>query len=293
MTRLDPLWCAHGQAAIARSNIGGESPETTPGGFTCRNGSPGLSPKPLPPGEVHLWCADPTEMQSADEAEALELLADEERARLARFRFKRDRMTFLTTRVLVRVVLSRYEQTAPAAWRFEANDYGRPRVAGETDTRIRFNLSNTEGLVVCAVTYDAEVGVDVERLRHNPPLEVAETFFAPEEVVAIRALPAADQPRRFYDYWTLKESYIKALGVGLAMPLDRFTFDFPHNGMPRVRVAGDTHNTEDRWQFIHVRPTDAHLVAVCVGPRCRGAATVEVNWQSIPALVRSSTFFGE
>ena len=82
----------------------------------------------------------------------------------ADFILSSDRLIFLATRVLVRQVLSRYESVAPDAWTFVANAHGRPEIAGPK-SELRFNLSNTPGLVVCAVTREVDVGVDVEIAR--------------------------------------------------------------------------------------------------------------------------------
>src|SRR5690606_16111721 len=100
-------------------------------------------------------------------------------------------------------------------WKFEISRHGRPTIVGENLLNLQFNLSKSSGLVVCAITRDAVVGVDVENIRRRAPVDVADTFFAPGEVAALRALPLEQQPERFFEYWTLKESYIKARGLGL------------------------------------------------------------------------------
>jgi 4'-phosphopantetheinyl transferase len=93
------------------------------------------------------------------------------------------------------------------------------------------------------------VGVDVERMdRRTETVRLAERYFAPSEVRALRALPAAEQPRRFFAYWTLKESYIKARGLGLALPLDQFAF---HLDDEAIRIAFDPRLVDNpaRWRF--------------------------------------------
>ncbi len=123
-------------------------------------------------------------------------------------------------------MLSRYADVAPRDWPFRIDEHGRPelaaRPAGTPD--LRFNVSHTNGLVACAVTVGREVGVDVEHTGRRLVHDVAERFFSPREVADLRACPAADQPVVFFDYWTLKESYIKARGLGLALPLRQFSF---------------------------------------------------------------------
>jgi hypothetical protein len=89
---------------------------------------------------------------------------------------------------------------------------------------LRFNISHTDGLIACAVTIGREVGVDVETRRPSLLHDVAGRHFAPREVSDLRSLPELEQDRVFFDYWTLKEAYIKARGFGLALPLGDFAF---------------------------------------------------------------------
>jgi 4'-phosphopantetheinyl transferase len=237
----------------------------------------------LPAGEIHLWCADPDEMRAEHiYAAARTTIAPEERARLERFAFPRDRLLYLATRMLVRTVLSRYEPVAPAAWRFAISEHGRPEILGGAEPPLRFNLSNTSGLVVCAVVRDGEIGVDAERVGAAAArLDVADRFFAPAEVRALRALAPDEQPRRFCEYWTLKESYIKARGLGLALPLDRFAFVLDPDGPPRIEIDPALGDDGPTWQFAQCQPTPDHLVAVCARRRGRPDARVIVRWQSL------------
>jgi 4'-phosphopantetheinyl transferase len=231
-------------------------------------------------GEAHLWCGDPTELApDRAYASALQLLSDDERQRLERLHFARDRVVFLATRTLVRRVLSRYGSLEPAAWRFAVNAHGRPEIAN-LDSPIRFNLSNTHRLVVCVLTCYADIGVDVEQLGDAPPLEVVEHFFAPKEVAALRALPERERTRRFFDYWTLKESYIKARGLGMAIPLDRFAFILDERCAPRIEIDAELGDAADQWRFMQVRPTPEHLVAVCVRSTA-GPPVTRLRWQPL------------
>ena len=160
---------------------------------------------------AHLWWIRPdTLTDPAELARCRALLTDDEREKTDRFRFARDRHTCLITRVLVRTTLSRYCDIPPARWRFRTNDHARPEI-GTPPSTIRFNLSHTNGLIVCLVSRGREVGVDVESLnRANRWLDLAERFFAPREAAVLRRVDASERPTRFLEYWTLKEAYVKA-----------------------------------------------------------------------------------
>lgn len=240
------------------------------------------SPLPLAPGEAHLWYAVPDELRDAALISRYRTwLAPGERERLERFRFEKHRHEYLCTRALVRSTLSRYAPVAPAEWSFGANRYGCPYIAGPPVLpRLRFNLSNTLGLVACLVALDVDIGVDVEATeRPGETVQLADRFFSPTEVVELRSLPPERQRGRFFDYWTLKESYIKARGMGLAIPLDQFSFHLTP-GQP-VRISFDPQLQDDpaSWQFLQQQPLPDHKAAVAIR---RGAGkpdfTVTTRW---------------
>jgi 4'-phosphopantetheinyl transferase len=137
----------------------------------------------------------------------------EERAQQQRFYFEKGRHEYLVTRALVRTVLSKYVTVDPSTWRFEKNEYGKPAIVYPQGLPpLTFNLSNTTGLIACLVAFGRDVGVDVEDMtRPGETVEIAEQFFSPTEVAALRALPASAQRYRFFEYWTLKEAYIIAI----------------------------------------------------------------------------------
>lgn len=221
----------------------------------------------LPPGEAHLWYALPDELTDPGLLDAYRaLMAPEERARQLRYVFEKNRHEYLITRALARTVLSRYAPVAPEAWVFQAGPYGKPDIASpDVAPRLSFNLSNTSGLVACIVAAGREVGVDTEELeRAGQALEVADRFFSPSEVAALHALPKAARPRRFTTYWTLKESYIKARGMGLSIPLDQFSFHIDTVCAPSIAFDPRLVDDPATWQFARLLPTRRHMIAAAV-----------------------------
>ena len=216
---------------------------------------------------AHLWWIRPDTIgDPAELARCRALLTDDEREKTDRFRVARDRQTCLITRVLVRTTLSRYCDVPPARWRFRTNDHGRPEIGSPSST-IHFNLSHTNGLIVCLVSRGREVGVDVENLeRANRWLDLSERFFAPRETAALRRVDAAERATRFLEYWTLKESYVKARGLGLAIPLTGFSFDLPAGASDDISIRFTPAIDDDaaRWQFTLERFGRDHLVATAV-----------------------------
>jgi 4'-phosphopantetheinyl transferase len=221
---------------------------------------------PLPGSEVHLWYLLPGELgDPALLARYERLLAPGERDRRDRYRFEHSRREYLLTRALVRATLSRYAPVAPEAWTFQENAWGRPAIDRPEHAWIRFNLSNTRGLIACAVARDREVGVDVEDTeRSGETVALADRFFSPIEVEALGALPEDRRRSRFFDYWTLKEAYIKARGMGLSIPLDQFSF-LLDPGEP-IRIAFDPRLEDDpaTWQFAQFPLSPAHRTSAAV-----------------------------
>ncbi len=223
----------------------------------------------IPRGEAHLYFALEDQIREPALLAAYEaLLTPEERARKQRYYFEKNRHEFLLTRALVRTVLSRYAPVRPAAWAFSANEWGCPAIATPEGAGLRFNLSNTKGLVCCLVAQDRDVGIDVEDVaREGDTVSIADRFFSPTEVAELHALPEERQRSRFFDYWTLKEAYIKARGMGLAIPLDQFSFLLAP-GSP-IGIAFDPRLPDDpaSWQFEQIRPTTAHLISLAIRRR--------------------------
>jgi 4'-phosphopantetheinyl transferase len=220
----------------------------------------------LPLNAVHVDLVHTDSAEASAQRDAyLALMSVDEHERMARLIFERDRRRFLLTRALVRTMLSRYGRVAPAGWKFIENVHGRPeladRPAGVPD--LRFNISHTEGLIACAVTIGREVGVDVEHIGRRLTHDVAGRFFAPAEVDALAKLPAEEQHRVFFDYWTLKEAYIKARGFGLALPLADFAFTLAPPA-PTITFEPALEDDPATWQFYQDWPTPQHRLGLAV-----------------------------
>jgi len=217
----------------------------------------------LEPGEVHVWLSTAeTAVDPAWLAAAREVMNAEERVRQDRFLFERNRRQFAVARVLVRQVLASYTGVPAHELRFVANQYGRPALVDGGE--IEFNLSHTDGLAALAVARTREIGVDVEDAeRRARPEEVADHFFAPAEVAGLMALPEAARRARFFDLWTLKEAYIKARGMGLAIPLDAFAYDLSR-GREAIALAIDPSLADPSagWRFHLEDATPRHRLAL-------------------------------
>jgi 4'-phosphopantetheinyl transferase len=231
---------------------------------------------------LNLWLAYPDDLLDEGVAVACKaLLSEEELARAARFKFDRNRRESIATRALARTALSHAHPLLPQKWRYVLNAQGKPSVDPglASGTGVTFNMANAPGLVVCLVADGAEVGVDVEPLsRAEQIMKVAPEVFSTAERAQLEMLNGAEKLDRAVSLWTLKESYIKARGMGLAIPLDKFAFVF--GGAERVRLVVDEslNDQADRWQFCLLDHA-GHRIAVMAERR----AGKELNvWEAHP-----------
>ncbi len=221
----------------------------------------------LAPGTIHLYLACPDEINDPLLLSQYQsLLNAEESARWQRFHFAEHKHQYLVTRALIRSSLSLYVEKHPRNWRFSANRYGRPEIIKEhNEPSLRFNISHTDGLIMCGIVLDADIGVDVENLqRNNATLEIAERFFSGREIDALYKTAAGERKQRFFDFWTLKEAYIKARGMGLSLPLDQFSFDIDQDQSARISFDASLQDNPDYWHFWRFKLSANHIAAVAI-----------------------------
>jgi 4'-phosphopantetheinyl transferase len=201
-----------------------------------------------------------------------------EAERYARFRVAPAAHLFLGSRILLRTLLSRYWAARPEDWHFAVNRWGRPRVAEPAAAEgLHFNLSHTSGLVACLVGGRGELGVDAETTRRPMAdlAQIAGRFFAPREVAALGESAEGERRERFFEFWTLKESYIKARGIGLSLGLSRFAFTIAGD---RATIAFEPGLDDDpaAWDFRLFRVDPDFLIATSVRREAGETASVVV-----------------
>ncbi len=163
------------------------------------------------------------------------LASPEELKIIDSFHFAEDRHTALVTRAFVRCLLSCYLGGDPRQWEFGIVANGKP-VVTNAPVPVEFNISHTRWMIVAAImpsTARVALGVDVERMAADRSiLDIAAKYFSCDELSELESQPPTDRIARFYDYWTLKESYIKATGEGLSIPLMDFSFHIAEKTLP-------------------------------------------------------------
>jgi 4'-phosphopantetheinyl transferase len=205
-------------------------------------------------------------------------LSYEERTRADRFHFSRDRQRFVRRRGALRNLLGSALGAQPAAVMLHTDANGRPRLAPEQGSRLRFNQSSSGDVAVCATTTDCDVGVDVEQLRDDFDVDdLARRFFSASEVTQLQSRKGPARTAAFFSCWTSKEAFVKARGDGLRLPLDQFDIDL------HLPTATASSLVATRWEPSEVtswcvRPLSApagYVAAVAIAAPC-SSVTVDV-----------------
>ena len=221
----------------------------------------------LHPGRAFVWFTDVNSVRDVDLlAEYESWLSDEERKRHQSFHFERDRHLYLVAHALLRSSLSRHVDAQPADWTFTSEEFDRPEIAGDKPhgDRIRFNLTHTNGLAACVIARNVDVGIDVECLDRQVDMDsIASRYFSYHEVQQLAKLSGVERKTRFIELWTLKESYVKACGDGLSIPLSSFHFQRNSENTWRIGFTDSNFNS-DAWQFVRLQPTLRHIMSIAI-----------------------------
>jgi 4'-phosphopantetheinyl transferase len=189
-------------------------------------------------------------------------LTQQERDRAARFTRTPDRIHFLLAHGLLRHALNTV--AGPRLWVFRNSAHGKPEIAlpAADGSPLHFNLSHTEGLAVCAVGRNVEIGIDAEKIRSDiDVMELANRFFSQRDVALLHEVTGDERCCRFYRLWTFKEAVAKATGLGLAMPLDQFWFTL---SPLTVGFAPGMGETATDWKIVERANGNSHRMALAL-----------------------------
>jgi len=164
--------------------------------------------------------------------------------RARRFHYEQDRTRYICGRGLLRAILGRYLEIEPRELRFVEGIHGKPELAGLCSS-LRFNLSHSDDLMLVAVAHARAIGIDLELMRDNVPVEtLADYYFDPEDAWHLRLLPPAQRLWKFYELWTSAEARLKADGTGITHGLHVFE--------------------PDRWSLLKLTPAEGYAATLAV-----------------------------
>lgn len=222
-------------------------------------------------GDVHVWCAfldrAPVQLERL-----WQTLSAEEKARANRFYFERDKNHFIVARGVLRTILGRYLDVAPAEIAFAYGEHGKPELASSfASSTLQFNLSHAQGVALYAFGFGRALGIDVEKIRFlDDAVPIAARFFSAWESSVFRAVPDEKKPEAFFNCWTRKEAYIKAIGEGLSCPLDAFDVSLAPGETARLLQIRGSEEAAARWTLYTLTPATGYVGAVVIeGSHCQ------------------------
>lgn len=229
--------------------------------------SPAAEELELADAEVHVWAVDlAAEPQGLAACERLLSPAELERA--DRFRFARHRRRHIVSWAAVRRLLGLYANRAPSRLSFSYGEKGKPTL--DDDPELEFNLTHSRDVALVAVGRGGPIGVDVE---HLAPLadadEIARRFFSRREVEIYLRQPEELRLRAFYDCWTRKEAFVKALGEGLFLSLDRFDVSLAPSEPARILAIDGSTEEASGWYLQSIEPAPGFVGALAAPWRPR------------------------
>jgi 4'-phosphopantetheinyl transferase len=198
----------------------------------------------------------------------MRILGSDERRQAGRFHFDLDKKRFVVGRGILRILIGNYYLgVEPSRLEFSCGPRGKPYLARRFgDGTFQFNRSDSHMLAIYAFAKGHEVGVDIEHVRTVAvnTREIADGFFSEREKATLRRLPDRDKEEGFFNCWTRKEAYLKAIGEGLYVPLDQFDVSLTPGEKARLlRIAGRPQEAS-RWSLKAFVPETGYKAVLAV-----------------------------
>ena len=193
-------------------------------------------------------------------------LSEDEQLRAKRFHFEEHRVRFTVSRGLLRLLIGKYLDVSPASIEFIYGRHGKPSLVVKPELPpLNFNISHSQNVAVFAFSRDTDLGVDVEFIKPNRELmRIARRFFSKHEFTVLQSLPKSEQLNGFYNCWTRKEAFVKAVGDGLAMPLDSFSVTLkPSEPAQLLWMQGETDEVGS-WTLKSWQPWENFAAAIAI-----------------------------
>jgi len=217
------------------------------------------------PNEVHVWRvfldSTPFEIESL-----LGILSADELERAGRFHFETDQKRFIVARGILRKILGRYVKINPRNLCFKYTSHGKPVLAANSGyDAFRFNLSHSDAFALYAVTLDRNIGIDIERVREDIDVEqIARRYFSQDEISSLKRIHKNKRFEVFFKYWTRKEAFIKATGLGISFPMERCDVSLiSGRGLSPITLPNDNRE-HPHWYGQDLFPGPGYAAAIAV-----------------------------
>jgi 4'-phosphopantetheinyl transferase len=214
--------------------------------------------------DVHIWIVNPQQITVTPDL--YKLLSSVEQEKVQRYRLDKAKHTALITRIFIRLLLSQYAELTPQQWQFNIGKLGKPEIKN-APIPLRFNLSHNNDLIICAICLTKDIGCDIENLSRKINVNaIAKRFFSCSEYQLIKATPA-----QFFEYWTLKEAFVKSTGLGISQGLETFSFEIhaskekqSNDNISLVFNDGCKEKVPQNWYHSLLFPDNKHCIGLSI-----------------------------
>jgi len=209
--------------------------------------------------QIQIWRAN-LNRSDTELAKLSALLNHQEQKRANQFIAKQAKNNFTVARGILRYLLAKYLQTNPQDLIFQQNRYGKLYLE---NSELQFNLSHSHDWALFIFALHQPVGIDIELIRNEFEFApIAQRFFAKEENKVLLALPKDQQLQAFFNCWSRKEAFIKAVGKGLFCALDDFSVEVSNKKEGRVELHSVSAELETKnWSLAALDPTPGYVGA--------------------------------
>lgn len=226
----------------------------------------------LQPDEAHVWSVSKCEHENRVQA-YWDILDETERDRAMKFRFLKDRLCFIIARGVLRNLLATYIYVSPEDITFSYGYNGKPYIDHKSD--IQFNVSHSGDTIILGFVQKYDIGIDVEHTKRPVEVEkVARCFFSNEEISSLLSLDPTYHTQAFYNCWTRKEAFIKALGSGLAFPLDQFVVSLDSTKEATLIDTKWDAKEKEKWVLQSMEPQQDYIGAISI----KGTIDIIQTW---------------
>ncbi len=193
----------------------------------------------------------PLDVPAVEQAALAQLLSDTERQRAARFHAAQHANRFIVAHGRLRQQLAALLTVEPDRIEFVAGPHGKPSLAGSlAETGLEFNLSHSGSQGLIGWAWRRAIGVDIEFWRTmSDEGALVRRYFSASEIAAYEQYPQSLRTRAFFNCWTRKEAYIKAVGRGLGLPLDSFDVSLDEAADARLLRASAVQDDGRNWSL--------------------------------------------
>lgn len=209
--------------------------------------------------EIHIWLVD-LETQLQNLKAYWSYLSKIEQSRAIKFRFESHKNNYIIRTGILRILLSNHLMCQPNEIEFEVGEFGKPKLNNSTLT---FNLSHSKSKALIALTQNIEIGIDLEYIDASIDAKtIAIHFFSNDEMKQLYTLNNENLADEFFNIWSKKEAFIKAIGTGLTYPLD--AFDVSLDTLEKKALTRIKNSTKEaqKWNLFSIKTFNNYAGAI-------------------------------